>query len=106
MYKNSVLICHNIQPGEGDETVKTYFNCDLIPNLTAWNPDLIMISCGFDAHKLDDIGKLEYSSELYGWMTRQLVKVANGKIVSTLEGGYNLQALYEASLEHVGALVE
>jgi len=106
---NSVSINHNIKPRHGDKQVKEYFEDTLIPELREWKPDIIFISCGFDAHALDSIGRLEYSSELYGWMTSQLVSVANdlcrGRIISVLEGGYNLQALRESSVEHVAALV-
>lgn len=106
---NSILVNHNIKCGSGDKEVKEYFNDTLIPDLKEWKPDLIMISCGFDAHTLDDIGHLKYSSELYGWMTKQLVEVADefcgGKIVSVLEGGYNLRALREASVLHVQAML-
>jgi acetoin utilization deacetylase AcuC-like enzyme len=108
--KDIVVVCHNISPGGGDNEVKQYFDNTLIPDLLMWKPDLIMISCGFDAHELDDISQLMYTSELYGWMTKRLVGVANeccgGKIVSVLEGGYNLQALRESSVEHVLAMVD
>lgn len=107
--KNSVIINHNIRSGGGDIEVKEYFNDILIKDLTEWRPDLIMISCGFDAHTLDSIGSLEYSSDLYGWMTKELVKVSEetcgGKIVSVLEGGYNLKALREASVFHVQSML-
>lgn len=108
--KNSVIICHNIPVGGGDDHVKDYFDSQLINALTAWKPDLILISCGFDGHELDPVGQLKYSSQLYGWMTRKLVEVANqccqGRIVSVLEGGYSMQALAESSVEHVRALLE
>ncbi len=106
---NSIVICHNIPVNGGDEEVKKYFDTELIDDLTAWKPDIILVSCGFDAHTLDDIGRLNYSSRLYGWMTAELVKIADkccgGRLVSVLEGGYNLRALREASVEHVGAML-
>lgn len=106
---NSIIICHNIPIDGGDFEVKAYFNESLIPQLIDWKPDIILISCGFDGHNKDPLGKLNYSSQLYGWMTEQLVKVANktcaGRIVSVLEGGYNLEALKESAIEHVRALI-
>jgi len=106
---NSVIVCHNIRPGEGDDKVKEYFDNTLVSSLLEWKPDLILISCGFDAHYMDPVGKLTYSSKLYGWMTEQLIKVADvccgGHIVSVLEGGYSLQALRESSVEHVQAML-
>ena len=108
--KNSVIICHNIPVGGGDDHVKDYFDSQLTNDLTNWKPDLILISCGFDGHELDPIGRLQYSSQLYGWMTNKLVQVANqcchGRIVSVLEGGYSMKALAESSVEHVKALLE
>lgn len=107
---NTVVICHNIPVGGGDDHVKDYFDSQLINSLTAWKPDLILISCGFDGHELDPVGQLQYTSQLYGWMTRKLVEVANqccqGRIVSVLEGGYSMKALAESSVEHVKALLE
>lgn len=107
--RNATIICHNIPVGGDDEEVRQYFERELIPKLTAWRPDLIFISCGFDAHVLDPVGKLAYSSQLYGWMTKQLVRVADeccgGRIISVLEGGYNMQALRESAVEHVQALL-
>lgn len=106
---NSIIECHNIKPGGGDAEVKEYFNNTLIQSLLEWKPDLILISCGFDAHHLDPIGQLTYSSKLYGWMTQQLIRVADtccgGHIVSVLEGGYSLKALRESVVEHVQAML-
>jgi len=105
---NTISINHNIKPGGGAVEIQEYFDT-LIPELREWKPDIIFISCGFDAHELDTIGLLKYSSKLYGFMTRKLVSVAddlcNGRLISVLEGGYNLQALSESSLEHVAALI-
>lgn len=105
---NSVVVCHNVPVDQGDDHIHEYFTNSLVPKLIAWKPDLIMISCGFDAHVLDPIGQLKYSSQLYGWMTEQLCQVAEqcceGRVVSVLEGGYSLEALKEASVEHVKAL--
>lgn len=108
--KNSIIVNHNIKPESNDDFVKSYFDSWLIPELKSWKPDLILISCGFDGHTLDPIGQLCYSSELYGWMTSRLVQVAKhsceGRIVSILEGGYNLQALRESAVCHVNALID
>ena len=100
---NSIVRCHNISPSEGDERVKEFFNTILIPELIAWKPEMILISCGFDAHKNDSISQLEYSSELYGWMTSQLTNIPNSRIVSVLEGGYNLKSIQESVFHHVNA---
>ena len=78
------------------------------PALTAWQPDLILISAGFDAHMRDPLADLMLETEDFGWLTRQLREVAErhaaGRIVSMLEGGYDLDALRECAVAHVDAL--
>lgn len=79
-----------------------------LPRLEAHRPELILISAGFDAHREDDIGQMGLVEADYAWMTTQLVDVAarfaQGRIVSTLEGGYNLSALGRSVVAHIRAL--
>jgi len=79
-----------------------------LPALTQFQPQLILVSAGFDAHKFDPIGGLNLIESDYSWITEQIVRVANqyagGKVVSTLEGGYDLYALSQSVLSHVRAL--
>lgn len=74
-----------------------------------FKPDLIFISAGFDAHKDDPIGGLNLDETDFAWLTTQLVTLADelchGRIVSCLEGGYNLDALAKSALAHVKALL-
>jgi acetoin utilization deacetylase AcuC-like enzyme len=102
---HGTIHCKNMSEGAGDDEVKAYFRTKLVPTLRAFAPELILISCGFDAHKRDEHGSMFYSSELYGWMTRQLCLVDDVPIVSILEGGYDDQALRESSVHHVRALI-
>lgn len=103
--------CHNLQPGAADEDMQQYFQAVLMPKITDFKPDIILISCGFDGHCRDPIGGLAYTTKLYGWMTERLVDAAEsmesckGRIISILEGGYDLIALQESSVEHVAALI-
>lgn len=80
-----------------------------LPALEAFGPELIVISAGFDAHRDDDLASLGWVEADYCWLTQQLVAVADkharGRIVSTLEGGYNLQALARSVGEHVKVLI-
>jgi acetoin utilization deacetylase AcuC-like enzyme len=73
-----------------------------------FRPELVMISAGFDAHKDDPLGGLKLNTEDYATLTEAVKKVADkyasGRIISVLEGGYNLKALEEAAKVHVGAL--
>ena len=81
-----------------------------IPRLQTFKPQLIMISAGFDAHREDDLGQMGLVEDDYVWITQQLMNVANqtceGKIVSCLEGGYNLSALGRSVAAHLKTLAE
>lgn len=81
-----------------------------LPALHAHRPEMIFISAGFDAHREDDIGQLGLVEADYAWITRQIMAVARehakGRIVSCLEGGYNLSALGRSAAAHVKALAE
>jgi acetoin utilization deacetylase AcuC-like enzyme len=79
-----------------------------LPAIAAFKPELVLISAGFDAHRDDDLGQLGLIEADYAWMTEQLMRVARehaqGRIVSSLEGGYNLQALARSVVAHVRTL--
>ena len=81
-----------------------------IPRLQEFKPQLIMISAGFDAHREDDLGQMGLVEDDYVWITQQLMNVANQtcewKIVSCLEGGYNLSALGRSVVAHLKTLAE
>jgi acetoin utilization deacetylase AcuC-like enzyme len=81
-----------------------------LPALHAHRPEMIFISAGFDAHREDDIGGMALVEADYAWITRQIVEVAKehakGRIVSCLEGGYNLSALGRSVVAHVKALAD
>ncbi len=77
--------------------------------LEAFAPDLIVISAGFDAHKLDPLANLQLDESDFGWATRRLMAIADrhagGRIVSVLEGGYDLEGLSRSVAAHVDALL-
>ena len=79
-----------------------------LPALVAHRPEMIFVSAGFDAHREDDLGEMGLVEADYSWITRQLMAVADefakGRIVSCLEGGYNLSALGRSVVAHVKAL--
>ena len=81
-----------------------------LPALDRFSPQMIFISAGFDAHREDLLGGLALVEDDYAWMTRELMKVAarhsDKRIVSMLEGGYNLSALGRSAVAHVAALAE
>ncbi|MBK7473931.1 MAG: histone deacetylase family protein [Betaproteobacteria bacterium] len=80
-----------------------------LPALTRFRPEMIFISAGFDAHRDDDMAGLNFSEDDYAWVTRELMRVADkhakGRVVSTLEGGYNLRALALSAAAHVRELL-
>ena len=81
-----------------------------MPRLEAFQPEMIFISAGFDAHREDDLGQLGMVEADYAWITQRLKQVAGkyarGRIVSCLEGGYNLSALGRSVEAHVRALAD
>lgn len=81
-----------------------------LPALHAHRPELIFISAGFDAHRDDDMGQLSMLEEDYVWVTKEIKKIAklycDGKIVSCLEGGYNLHALAKSVEAHIRVLAD
>jgi acetoin utilization deacetylase AcuC-like enzyme len=84
----------------------------LMPKVDAFAPDLILVSAGFDAHRRDPLGAggQQLEAEDFAWATRAILEVARrhakGRVVSSLEGGYDLEALGSSALAHVRALAE
>jgi acetoin utilization deacetylase AcuC-like enzyme len=86
------------------------FSGGLMPALEAFRPDLILISAGFDAHRRDPLAHQSLEAEDFAWATRAVLEVARsrcgGKVVSSLEGGYDLEGLGRSAVAHVQALGE
>ncbi len=82
----------------------------ILPAVERFRPQLVMISAGFDAHYLDPLANLNLGAEDYEWITRELVDIArkhaDGRVVSSLEGGYSLTALRQSTVAHVAALLD
>ena len=82
---------------------------DWLPNLRRFKPELILVSAGFDAHQDDPLAQLKLTEDDYRWVTEQIMLLAGefsqNRIVSTLEGGYNLSALGRSVTEHVKTLM-
>jgi acetoin utilization deacetylase AcuC-like enzyme len=99
-----------LPPGCDSEAFRRTWREQLLPALDSFRPQLLFISAGFDAHKRDPLAQVELDAQDYDWLTRELVAIARrhaaGRVVSMLEGGYDLAALRESSVAHVGALRE
>ena len=97
-----------LSPGDGSETFRAAWSNRGLEALFHFAPDLVLVSAGFDAHVRDPLGQLELVDEDYGWITAEIHALAEsaceGRMVSLLEGGYDLEALATASAAHVGAL--
>jgi len=80
----------------------------LLPAIDDFRPQLVLVSAGFDAHRLDPLAGLRLEADDYAWLTRELVAIADrhakGRLVSALEGGYSLTALRECSVAHLRVL--
>ena len=97
-----------IQPGGGREEIKHAIQTHCVDAIDQFKPQLVLVSAGFDAHESDPLADMTLTTEDYGWITKFLVRVADeycdGKLVSTLEGGYELEALADSVHAHVEAL--
>ena len=97
-----------LPPGTGGFRFRNVWLDSMLPALDAFRPQLLLISAGFDAHMRDPLADLMLETEDFGWLTRELRTIANrhasGKVVSVLEGGYDLVALRECSVAHVDEL--
>lgn len=92
------------------EAWRAAFSGGLAPALEAFAPDLILISAGFDAHRRDPLAHQSLEAEDFAWATRAVLEIARsccaGKVVSSLEGGYDLEGLGRSAVAHVQALGE
>ncbi|MBL0164660.1 MAG: histone deacetylase family protein [Xanthomonadales bacterium] len=94
--------------GAGSREFREAFVSRILPELDRFAPQLVLVSAGFDAHRLDPLANLNLDAEDYAWVTTELVAIADrhagGRLVSTLEGGYSLTALHESTIAHINAL--
>lgn len=97
-----------LPPNSGSESFKTLYSKKIFPALHNFSPDLVMISAGFDAHRDDPLAQLNLTEEDFSWVTTGLCQIADthakGRIVSVLEGGYNLIALKNSVAAHLTTL--
>jgi acetoin utilization deacetylase AcuC-like enzyme len=99
-----------LRPGDGGELFKEAFESRILPALRNFAPDVVLISAGFDAHKDDPLANLQLTEPDFGWATAKITEIADkhagGRVVSMLEGGYNLAALARSAAVHVGVLMQ
>ncbi|SLN23736.1 Histone deacetylase-like amidohydrolase [Roseovarius gaetbuli] len=98
-----------LAPGTGGEGFRKIYEDKVFPAVTAFKPDLLLISAGFDAHRDDPLADLRLTEDDFAWVTGRLCDLADdlcgGRVVSCLEGGYNLMALAQSAAAHVDVLI-
>ncbi len=107
---NEHIINLPLKAGTGSEGFRHTISEHVVPLLENFQPQMIFISAGFDAHREDDMAYLEFTDQDYAWVSKTLKQLADkyceGRIVSTLEGGYALSALGRSVTEHLRALAD
>jgi acetoin utilization deacetylase AcuC-like enzyme len=107
--EHDTIVNAPLHDGDGSAKFRSAFDNLILPQLQKFAPELIIISAGFDAHRRDPLASLNLEAEDFGWVTRKLMDLADatagGRIVSVLEGGYDLQGLKESVATHVTALM-
>jgi len=103
------IVNEPMPPGSGSAEFQIAMRDSLLPALDEFKPELVLISAGFDAHAADPLADIYLKEEDFAWVTEELVAIANthcsGRVVSTLEGGYDLDALANSTGAHIAALM-
>ena len=98
-----------LSAGDGGDIFREAFEVAILPRVEAFSPDLVIISAGFDGHHRDPLGNLKLREEDFAWATRKLMEIAGRRcghrVVSLLEGGYDLDRLGRSVAAHVAALM-
>lgn len=104
------VLNYPLAEGCSTNTMRAAYDDEIFPAIETFNPDLILVSAGFDAHRADPLASLMWEVDDFRWLTHRICdvanKVCNGRIVSTLEGGYDLDALAASVAAHVETLME
>ena len=107
--EHNTIVNAPLSAGDGGDAFREAFETVILPRLREFKPDILVISAGFDAHTRDPLANLNLVEADYTWVTQRLMDVADasaqGRIVSLLEGGYDLQGLSRSAAAHVTALM-
>jgi acetoin utilization deacetylase AcuC-like enzyme len=99
-----------LAPDTGGTEMRAIYEAQVFPRLRSFQPDLLILSAGFDAHANDPLAQLNWSTEDFRWLTEALcleaAEFCDGRVVSTLEGGYDLAALAASTKAHVEELMK
>jgi acetoin utilization deacetylase AcuC-like enzyme len=107
--EHNTIVNAPLKPGDGGEVFRAAFESRILPRLRDFRPELVVISAGFDAHYRDPLANINLEEEDFAWATKKIMEVADqyadGRVVSLLEGGYDLQGLGNSAAAHVLALM-
>jgi acetoin utilization deacetylase AcuC-like enzyme len=107
--EHDTIVNAPLAAGDGGEVFREAFEAAVLPRIDAFQPDLIVISAGFDAHWRDPLASLNLTEADFAWATKRLMDLADrhagGRVVSLLEGGYDLEGLAKSTAAHVNALM-
>jgi acetoin utilization deacetylase AcuC-like enzyme len=107
--EHNTVVNAPLRPGDGPAAFRAAFESRILPRLADFKPELVIISAGFDAHMRDPLANINLEEADFAWATQKIMdladRTAGGRVVSLLEGGYDLQALGNSVAAHVGALM-
>ncbi len=107
--EHDTIVNAPLSAGDGGDAFREAFETVILPRLREFKPDILVISAGFDAHTRDPLANLNLVEADFAWVTKKLMEIADscaqGRIVSMLEGGYDLQGLSRSVAAHVTALM-
>ena len=106
--EHNTIVNAPLSAGDGGDAFREAFETVILPRLRAFKPEFLVLSAGFDAHTRDPLANLNLVEADFTWVTKKLMDIANdnaqGRIVSVLEGGYDLEGLSRSVAAHVTAL--
>ena len=107
--EHDTIVNAPLKAGDGGEIFRDAFTHLILPRLTQFSPELVIISAGFDAHWRDPLANINLEERDFSWATRRLMEIADrhsgGRVVSLLEGGYDLEGLSRSVAAHVSILM-
>src|SRR4029077_21127463 len=107
--EHNTVVNAPLRAGDGGDKFRAALDSSILPRLRDFKPDLMVISAGFDAHRRDPLANLQLVEADFEWATQKLMEIADrsakGRVVSLLEGGYDLEGLAGSAAAHVGALM-
>jgi acetoin utilization deacetylase AcuC-like enzyme len=108
--EHNTIVNAPLRAGDGGTQFREAIETAILPRLRSFGPELILISAGFDAHMRDPLANLNLLEQDFAWVTRKLIDIAqgsaDGRVVSVLEGGYDLEGLAKSAAAHVSVLME